>query len=80
MKVVRYAANAETCSGATWTPRYWRAQAADTFVPIGPIIDTDFDLASFEIFCMIDGEQVQHYQSDDIISTRRRSSGSPARP
>ena len=46
---------------------FWRAKAADTFGPIGPVIETDFDPASFEIFCRIDGEQVQHCQSHDMI-------------
>ena len=46
---------------------WWRAKSADTFGPTGPFIETDLDLANFEIFCRVNGQQVQHAQAKDLI-------------
>ena len=46
---------------------WWRAKSADTFAPLGPVIQTDLDLAAFQIFARVNGEQVQHCISEDMI-------------
>lgn len=46
---------------------WWRAKSADSFASLGPVIETSIDLASFQIFARVNGEQVQHCIAEDMI-------------
>lgn len=46
-----------------WT----RAKGFDTFCPLGPWIDTDFDPADREITCTVNGEVRQRGNSSDMV-------------
>ena len=46
---------------------WWRAKSADSFASLGPVIQTSMDLASFQIFARVNGEQVQHCIAEDMI-------------
>jgi 2-keto-4-pentenoate hydratase/2-oxohepta-3-ene-1,7-dioic acid hydratase in catechol pathway len=47
-----------------WT----RAKGFDTFAPIGPWIDTDFDpTAGGSVICRVDGEERQHGSLSDLV-------------
>lgn len=47
-----------------WT----RAKGFDTFAPLGPWIDTDFDpTAGGAVICRVDGEERQHGTLDDMV-------------
>jgi len=44
-----------------------RAKGFDTFLPLGPAIETEFDVASGEIITRLDGEQKQRGSFTDMI-------------
>jgi 2-keto-4-pentenoate hydratase/2-oxohepta-3-ene-1,7-dioic acid hydratase in catechol pathway len=48
-------------------PTFWRAKASDTFSPIGPYIVPGLDPNNIEIFARVNGKQVQHVKTTDII-------------
>ena len=46
---------------------WWRAKSSDTFSPLGPFIATDIDGARLEILARINGTEVQHCNTADMI-------------
>ncbi len=50
-----------------WT--FWRAKGADTFAPIGPWIDTDVDPQKLEMIVRLNGEEVQHGHTEEMLFT-----------
>ncbi|CAN5163175.1 fumarylacetoacetate hydrolase family protein [soil metagenome] len=46
-----------------WT----RAKGFDTFAPLGPWIDTDFDPRAGGVICRVDGEERQHGTLEDMV-------------
>ena len=48
-------------------PTFWRAKASDTFSPIGPYIVTGLDPNELEIFARVNGEQVQHCLTSNMV-------------
>jgi 2-keto-4-pentenoate hydratase/2-oxohepta-3-ene-1,7-dioic acid hydratase in catechol pathway len=44
-----------------------RAKGFDTFCPLGPVIDTELDLASGTIEVSVDGERRQHGRLADMV-------------
>jgi 2-keto-4-pentenoate hydratase/2-oxohepta-3-ene-1,7-dioic acid hydratase in catechol pathway len=48
-----------------WT--FWRAKGADTFAPVGPWIETDIDPQNLDLIVRINGAQVQHCNTRDMI-------------
>ena len=48
-------------------PTFWRAKASDTFSPIGPYIVTDLDPNELEIFARVNGKQVQHCLTSNMV-------------
>jgi 2-keto-4-pentenoate hydratase/2-oxohepta-3-ene-1,7-dioic acid hydratase in catechol pathway len=49
-------------------PQWTRAKGFDTFAPIGPWIDTDFDpTAGGAVICRVDGEERQHAPLSDMV-------------
>ena len=53
--------------GKDWT--FWRAKGSDTFAPVGPWIETDVDAQKLELKVRINGEQVQHCNTADMLFT-----------
>ena len=47
--------------------QWWRAKSSDTFSPIGPYIETDLDAFDFEIQARINGTEVQHCYSSELL-------------
>jgi 2-keto-4-pentenoate hydratase/2-oxohepta-3-ene-1,7-dioic acid hydratase in catechol pathway len=47
--------------------RFTRAKGFDTFCPLGPIIETDFDLAGASIETTVDGERRQFGRTSEMI-------------
>ncbi|MFW6174871.1 MAG: fumarylacetoacetate hydrolase family protein [Chloroflexota bacterium] len=47
--------------------QWWRAKGSDTFSPIGPWIDTDVDPTGLDIRVTVNGEEVQHCHSSEMI-------------
>lgn len=62
-------ANDVTARDLQRTDGQWtRAKGFDTFAPIGPWIDTDFDpSAGGDVICRVDEEERQHGTLDDMI-------------
>ncbi len=50
-----------------WT--FWRAKGADTFAPVGPWIETDIDPQSLEMIVRLNGEEVQHGYTREMLFT-----------
>ena len=48
-------------------PTFWRAKASDTFAPIGPYIATGLDPSKLEIRARVNGKEVQHVKTSDLI-------------
>ena len=53
--------------GKDWT--FWRAKGSDTFAPVGPWIETDIDAQNLDLIVRINGEQVQHCNTSDMLFT-----------
>ena len=47
--------------------QWWRAKSADTFGPIGPFIETDLDPTAQAISVRLNGTEVQHCDSAEMI-------------
>jgi len=47
--------------------QWWRAKSSDTFGPIGPFIVTDLDGSNLNIWARVNGEQVQHCHTSDLL-------------
>ncbi len=47
--------------------QWWRAKSSDTFSPVGPYITTDLDAFNFEIQARINGSEVQHCYSSELL-------------
>jgi 2-keto-4-pentenoate hydratase/2-oxohepta-3-ene-1,7-dioic acid hydratase in catechol pathway len=45
----------------------WRAKNTDTFKPMGPWIETDFDLAAAETMVRVNGDQKIRFKTDHMI-------------
>ncbi len=45
----------------------WRAKNSDTFKPMGPWIETDFDLDSMETVIRVNGEAVSQFATNNMI-------------
>ena len=45
----------------------WRAKNADTFKPMGPWIETDFDLAAAYTTIRVNGEQKDRFKTDHML-------------
>ena len=45
----------------------WRAKNSDTFKPMGPWIETDFDLDSMETVVRVNGETVSQFATNNMI-------------
>ena len=56
-----------TWQGKDWT--FWRAKGADTFAPVGPWIETDLEPQALDLMVRINGEQVQHCNTADMLFT-----------
>ena len=50
-----------------WT--FWRAKGADTFAPVGPWIDTDVDPQKLQMIVRLNGEEVQHGYTEEMLFT-----------
>ena len=50
-----------------WT--FWRAKGSDTFAPVGPWIETDVDPQKLEMIVRLNGEEVQHGRTDEMLFT-----------
>lgn len=46
---------------------WWRAKGSDTFTPIGPFIETDYDPAGKSIVATVNGEEVQSCNTEEMI-------------
>jgi 2-keto-4-pentenoate hydratase/2-oxohepta-3-ene-1,7-dioic acid hydratase in catechol pathway len=46
---------------------WWRAKGSDTFSPIGPFIETDYDPHDKNIVVTVDGEEVQNCNTEEMI-------------
>jgi 2-keto-4-pentenoate hydratase/2-oxohepta-3-ene-1,7-dioic acid hydratase in catechol pathway len=46
---------------------FTRAKSFDTFCPIGPVVETDFDLADAVVACRVNGEQRQRGFAKDMV-------------
>jgi len=46
---------------------FTRAKSFDTFCPIGPVVETDFELAEAVITCRVNGEQRQRGFAKDMV-------------
>jgi len=46
---------------------WWRAKSSDTFAPIGPYIVTDLDGGNLEIFARVNGKEVQHCHTSELL-------------
>lgn len=47
--------------------QWWRAKSSDTFSPFGPFIVTDLDGSNLEIWARINGKEVQHCNSTELL-------------
>jgi 2-keto-4-pentenoate hydratase/2-oxohepta-3-ene-1,7-dioic acid hydratase in catechol pathway len=47
--------------------QWWRAKSSDTFGPIGPCIVTDIDGSSLDIWARVNGKQVQHCNTSELL-------------
>lgn len=47
--------------------QWWRAKGSDTFGPFGPVIATGLDFDRLELRTRVNGEEVQHAISDELI-------------
>lgn len=47
--------------------QWWRAKSADTFGPTGPFISTEVDPLNFELLVRVNGQEVQHGHSSDLV-------------
>ena len=56
-----------TWQGEDWS--FWRAKGTDTFAPVGPWIETDIDSQDLDLMVRINGEQVQHCNTNDMLFT-----------
>ena len=45
----------------------WRAKNSDTFKPMGPWIETDFDLDAAETTIRVNGEMADHFSTNNMI-------------
>ncbi len=45
----------------------WRAKNADTFKPMGPWIETDFDLAAAQTIIRVNGEEKIRFKTDHML-------------
>src|SRR6478609_321405 len=45
----------------------WRAKNADTFKPMGPWIETDVNLDTMETTVRLNGENSNHYKTNDMV-------------
>lgn len=45
----------------------WRAKNTDTFKPMGPWIETDFDLDSAETIVRVDGDEADRFPTNNMI-------------
>ena len=50
-----------------WT--FWRAKGADTFAPVGPWIETDINPQAMEMIVRLNGEEVQHGRTEEMLFT-----------
>ena len=50
-----------------WT--FWRAKGSDTFAPVGPWIETDVDAQNLEMIVRVNGEEVQHGRTEEMLFT-----------
>ena len=50
-----------------WT--FWRAKGADTFAPVGPWIETDINPQALEMIVRLNGEEVQHGRTEEMLFT-----------
>ena len=50
-----------------WT--FWRAKGSDTFAPVGPWIDTEVDPQNLEMIVRLNGEEVQHGRTNEMLFT-----------
>ncbi|MDA1256660.1 MAG: fumarylacetoacetate hydrolase family protein [Chloroflexi bacterium] len=46
---------------------WWRAKGSDTFSPIGPFIETDYDPHGKNIVVTVNGEEVQNCNTEEMI-------------
>ncbi len=46
---------------------WWRAKSSDTFAPLGPYIVTDLDGGNLEIFARVNGKEVQHCHTSELL-------------
>jgi 2-keto-4-pentenoate hydratase/2-oxohepta-3-ene-1,7-dioic acid hydratase in catechol pathway len=47
--------------------QWWRAKGADTFGVFGPSIATGLEHDSIDVWCRVNGEEVQHGRTDELI-------------
>jgi 2-keto-4-pentenoate hydratase/2-oxohepta-3-ene-1,7-dioic acid hydratase in catechol pathway len=45
----------------------WRAKNSDTFKPMGPWIETDFDLDKAETIVKVNGEVADHFRTNNMV-------------
>ena len=45
----------------------WRAKNSDTFKPMGPWIETDFDLEKAETTVKVNGEVADHFRTNNMV-------------
>ena len=50
-----------------WT--FWRAKGTDTFAPVGPWIETDINPQAMEMIVRLNGEEVQHGRTEEMLFT-----------
>ena len=50
-----------------WT--FWRAKGSDTFAPVGPWIETDINPQALEMIVRLNGEEVQHGRTEEMLFT-----------
>ena len=50
-----------------WT--FWRAKGSDTFAPVGPWIETDLNPQALEMIVRLNGEEVQHGYTEEMLFT-----------
>ena len=54
-----------------WT--FWRAKGSDTFAPVGPWIDTGVNPQALEMIVRLNGEEVQHGRTEEMLVHFRRN-------
>ncbi len=58
-------------SERTWQAQdrtLWRAKNTDSFAPMGPWIETDFDMAAAETIIRVNGAEKHRFKTDSMIS------------